>query len=373
MLTHFWRKINWEDLGKTLDAPSHFIERDLTISGRVMRNKNKGLPNSTVVLMMGDMFHLRETQSDDKGNFSFHGLAFDDTTQLMLQARTSKNVARPATFILDGNSYEVAPGMPIVTPPPFANLDYIRRNVQQQANLEAFEGIVQYDLEGVEITSKKQDPEISDRGSRLYRTPSMRVDMAKQYYRTNVIEALKGKVPGMDITGQPGSYQIRVRGSSSFVLSNEPLFLVDGMAVDITYAEALPMPLVDYVDVIKGPQAAIFGEDGANGVIAIYMKDGIDDLSPETDEQRGIHRPSLTGLSVGRSFYSPSYLVADPRHDLPDLRSTLLWQPYIQTEEDGTYSLQFHTGDVPGKYRIVVEGISPGGKMGYATGSIEVR
>ena len=373
MLTHFWRNIDWEELGTSLPVPEYLIERGLFIRGRVMRNKNKGLPNSKVTLMMGNMFQLRETQSDEEGYFVFNGLEFTDTTQLMLQAKTSRNTPRPAQFELDEKSFEPAPSMSPVALPPFEDLAYIQQSVQQQANLEALEGVIQYNLEGVEITSKKKDPDLEEQGSRLYRKPSMRVDMSKQSYRMNVIEALKGKVPGMTITGQPGSYSIRIRGSSSIVLSNDPVILVDGTTADIAYAEALPMPLVDYVDIIKGPQASIYGEQGVNGVIAIYTKQGIDGLLQETDESLGTYRPLLPGISIARTFYSPNYMLSNTQQDLPDLRSTLVWEPNIQTTADGSYQLQFHTGDVPGKYRIVVEGVSVEGAFGYGTGWIEVK
>ena len=322
---------------------------------------------------MGNMFELRETQSDPDGYFVFNDLGFSDTTQLMLQAKTSRDAPRPAKFKLDERSYESAPELPMVALPPFEDLAYMQRNIQQQANQEALDGVVQYDLEGVEITTKKKDPVVEERANRLYRTPSMRVDMSKQSYRINVIEAMRGKFPGVSISGQPGSYSIRIRGNSSLALSNDPLILVDGVPTDLTYAEALPMPFIDYVDLVKGPQAAIFGEQGVNGVIAIYTKQGADAMPKESDETRGIYRPVLPGISVSRTFYSPNYMLSNVLQDLPDLRSTLLWEPFIQTLEDGSYALQFHTGDIPGRYRIVVEGVGVEGSFGYGTGWIEVK
>ena len=156
-------------------------------------------------------------------------------------------------------------------------------------------------------------------------------------------------------------------------MSNEPLFLVDGFATDISYAEALPMPLIDYVDIIKGPQAAIYGENGVNGVIAIYTKQGFENEDPEEDEARGMFRPDLPGFSIQKTFYRPNYMAAGTQQDLPDLRSTLLWEPFVQSDEEGKASLEFFTGDVPGTYRIIVEGMTPDGAFGYGTGQIVVE
>ena len=118
----------------------------------------------------------------------------------------------------------------------------------------------------------------------------------------SVTDLLEGRVPGMVIqrsSGAPGDpARIRLRGTSSPRLSNDPIVIVDGIRV---YSEqsgtrganlaaamqgfgeyAAPSPL-DYIDpnsietieVIKGPSAAtLYGQDAANGVIVITSKKG---------------------------------------------------------------------------------------------------
>lgn len=374
MLTHLWRKISWEELREPPTTPPEFlIEQGLVISGKVMRSKNKALEDSKVTLMMDNMFQLRETQSDAEGRFIFPGLEYSDTTRLMLQARTKNNKSRPARFELDEKVYGDAPVAVDYSYDPFSNMEYIQRNVQARANLEVLAGTAQYELEEVEITQRKRSEFAQKQGSKLYREPSMTLDMSKQQYRQNVLEALKGRVPGLSISGYPGSYSINMRGGSSLVLSNEPLFLVDGFASDVNYVEALPMPLIDYVDIIKGPQTAIFGENGGNGVIAIYTKQGGDPFEREPTESEGTFRPELPGFSLQRQFYRPNYAEPTTDQNLPDLRSTLLWEPFVQTDNEGQGAVEFFTGDVPGTYRIIVEGVTPDGTFGYGTGQIVVE
>ncbi len=93
---------------------------------------------------------------------------------------------------------------------------------------------------------------------------------------TNVMEALQGKIAGMDITktsGQVGENPtILLRGSRSIYGSNEPLFIIDG--VPGSYNQVNPSD-IESVDVLKDASStAIYGSAGANGVIIITTKRG---------------------------------------------------------------------------------------------------
>jgi TonB-dependent SusC/RagA subfamily outer membrane receptor len=100
---------------------------------------------------------------------------------------------------------------------------------------------------------------------------------------------LAGKVAGLQVTGtsgQPGAAtQIRIRGSSSLNAGNEPLYVVDGVAImegDQTYftntgnALAMINPNdIQSISVLKDAAAAsIYGSRAANGVIIITTKTG---------------------------------------------------------------------------------------------------
>ena len=94
---------------------------------------------------------------------------------------------------------------------------------------------------------------------------------------SRIDDVLKGKVSGVQITqssGQPGSdSKIRIRGIGTVNNSN-PLFIVDGMAVDggIDY---LNPEDIQSVEILKdAASAAIYGARAANGVILVTTKMG---------------------------------------------------------------------------------------------------
>lgn len=93
----------------------------------------------------------------------------------------------------------------------------------------------------------------------------------------NVVEAMQGKVAGVDMSrssGRAGSgYNILVRGARSLSASNGPLYIVDGIQytsnVDINPND------VESIEILKDASStAIYGARGANGVIIITTKKG---------------------------------------------------------------------------------------------------
>lgn len=84
---------------------------------------------------------------------------------------------------------------------------------------------------------------------------------------TNIGEYLRGRVPGLHVIGNGGSYKYMVRGINSINSSTDPLFVVDGVVVmDIDFLNPQD---VKSVEVIKDGSASIYGARGACGVILI--------------------------------------------------------------------------------------------------------
>ena len=90
-------------------------------------------------------------------------------------------------------------------------------------------------------------------------------------------EALTGKLAGVSITTTEGSpdadVKIRVRGGGSLSQDNSPLYIVDGFPVS-SISDIAPSD-IQSIDVLKDASStAIYGAQGANGVIIITTKSG---------------------------------------------------------------------------------------------------
>jgi len=93
----------------------------------------------------------------------------------------------------------------------------------------------------------------------------------------NITSALQGRTAGVSITntsGAPGgNVKIRVRGPNSINGGNDPLYVVDGVALgNINFVNIND---VESMEILKDASAtAIYGSRGANGVVMITTKRG---------------------------------------------------------------------------------------------------
>ncbi|WP_237732326.1 TonB-dependent receptor [Flavobacterium sp. UGB4466] len=92
----------------------------------------------------------------------------------------------------------------------------------------------------------------------------------------NVAQALQGRIAGMQVTmsdGTPGSEpSLRIRGGTSITQSNEPLYVVDGVAQTGGLSFLDPMD-IESIDVLKDASStSIYGAQGANGVVLVTTK-----------------------------------------------------------------------------------------------------
>ncbi len=108
----------------------------------------------------------------------------------------------------------------------------------------------------------------------------------------NLSDLLQGRSAGVQILNSAGTSgvgsRIRIRGSSSISLSNEPLVYVDGIRVDNRMSglgaggqessrlDDFNPEDIESIEIVKGPSAAtLYGTEAANGVIRITTRRGL--------------------------------------------------------------------------------------------------
>lgn len=92
-------------------------------------------------------------------------------------------------------------------------------------------------------------------------------------------QALQGRIAGADIMSVSGDptegTSIRIRGSRSIEASNEPLIIVDGVMNAVTSLADINSSDIESISVLKDASStAIYGAQGANGVIIVTTKTG---------------------------------------------------------------------------------------------------
>jgi TonB-dependent SusC/RagA subfamily outer membrane receptor len=86
----------------------------------------------------------------------------------------------------------------------------------------------------------------------------------------DIYDMIRGRVAGVEVSGK----SIKIRGTNSLNVSTEPLFVVDGVIVK--EIDDIAPETVKSIEVLKGPDASVYGARGSNGVIVITRKTGKD-------------------------------------------------------------------------------------------------
>ena len=146
-------------------------------------------------------------------------------------------------------------------------------------------------LNEVVVTAQGFERDVRSLG---YATQNINSDVIAQRSEPNVLNALQGKVAGVNIvssSGAPGaSTNINIRGITSFSGSNQPLIVVDGIIMsndtDNTANTLFSAPTsnrlgdidpetIESINVLKGPAASVlYGSRAAAGALIITTKSG---------------------------------------------------------------------------------------------------
>lgn len=124
------------------------------------------------------------------------------------------------------------------------------------------------------IKNYAEDPELVDLGfgyvkRREYNSPTSGItgDRLVATGRTELLDALIGLVPGLE--RRPNG-TVELRGTNSFMISTEPLYIVDGVVV--MDFDGINLHDIETVEVMK--DASIYGSRGAGGAIIVRTKRG---------------------------------------------------------------------------------------------------
>ncbi len=360
MLTQGYRRFVWKDLlsGQPLVAQYKAEKLETEISGQLLTLGGKPLPNGKVILFSLQSNIMKDTVADANGNFSFKAL-LPDSVKFSVQGRGPNNSAK-----LEVKLNKVLPQANT----PNLNKGEINTDIYgtRKAFLDAKKGEedllrkmgklnnVQA-LDEVSITAKKKVSTLGYIG-----LPESAIDHTFVPEIITTCSALwiclQGQLPGV-VFKQDNLGRV---GPSS---RNEAMMVyVDGTRLTEDEADAALRNGLAMEDILRIDLArtSIVAQTILGGpAIIITTKRGF---------VRSSNEPSITNISPKgynkiKEFYSPNYDVNNDK-TMPDLRTTIYWNPNVKTGTDGKASMRYFNADAPGRYRVTVEGISAAGQLG---------
>ena len=329
--------------------------------------------------------------TDNEGYFAFSGLLFNDTVRVYVQAKNQRGRQNTNISLVPVFQTE-APVENLKALSSFSSFPEqleIQKHHQNRITGEFLR------KQGTFRSVVPQQNEMLPKGDghfRIYERADQVIELPEtESMFGNVLDFLTGRVAGLDISGD----NVTIRGTGNFDSNSSPLFLIDGVPVitsntsvfsfeagrnviaetqdegnkAVEKIKSIPLNDIDKVEILKSPQnLAIFGTEGANGVIAIYTRKG---KQISSDLAKGVIAEKIAGYASSRKFYSPKYLAENNNSEKPDFRTTLFWEPEIVLQ-NGPAELSFYTSDQTGKYKVIVEGISESGRICVGSSEFEV-
>ena len=179
-------------------------------------------------------------------------------------------------------------------------------------------------------------------------------------YVTEVNVIKKKKEYHFNTFNDPG-YKLGDMQPVQKIFNKDPLILLDGVPVfEVNKIIAYDPLKVEKLEVVD--EKYFWGPIASEGILSYTTYKG--NLPDYTLNPHDVIL-DYDGLQQQRIFYSPDYSSEkELQSRLPDFRDVLYWSPNVITNEKGIGHISFFTGDVPGKYLLVLQGISSDGHAG---------
>lgn len=353
MMTQGWRRFIWNNPGETKQLPIVFSPEHnghIILGKLVDNNTGYPVPDMNVYLSTpSTRTQFRATTSDMGGLFTFELPGFYGSQELILQTNPDEDSTCHAEIMnpfSDKYSERKLPEFIIPTDKTVILDQSIAEQVQFAFNDSRLN---QFNLQPVDTNSFYVQPDESYLLDNYTRFQTME-EVMREYVVSSNVTMKRDKFQLYLVNKAEGSY-----------FKYAPLILIDGIpffdANEFFQQDPLKIKRLD----LLSKQYAL-GNQYFNGVLNATTYNG--DLNGIKLNTRATVL-DYPGIPEQREFYSPVYETEEQVNSpIPDFRTLLYWSPYLTSEIHDKKSISFYASDQPGKYAIVIMGLTNNGEPG---------
>jgi len=395
LLTQGWRDFQWK-----YETNYYPPENGFTVSGRV-RKKFTNVPVKKADVTIGIFQYgkpsINMVPTDSAGRFYLNGIDLTGNAKLIASVTSEKDDLK-GWLLLDSMKYHPAEIKNRMIKTGFSQNNFnaidssslVKTELHKYIQYSEFKNSMQkrYKLSDtispgeVSIVARRIDaPESARARSVLY----LMGQPDKEMVITPQIQKMYFKVDQFLISNMvllPRGSSLP-KGSGSLHWMQNPVFMIDGMKVTKSDVEALPVRMVERIDILN--QAAsyqVFGYGMSvsdTGSVTFGKPDGVISIILKSDwinEKSTVYHSAnikFTGYDEPRIFYSPKHHSMLEYDYKPDLRTTLFWEPDIIIESHKEQVIKYFNSDNTSVINIIVEGITSTGIPVYGMTKYEVQ
>ncbi|WP_113923347.1 TonB-dependent receptor [Cognataquiflexum aquatile] len=394
LLTQGWRRFSWEHLAKLSSPPTYDFEEGLTLTGKVSTLYDKPIKEPHALRMLVNhrfgMPILYEGETNETGDFTFLGMDYQDSVGIYLQAFIEREKDNGKTSEVKRN--EVALSIPEIpkfqernmallpSGDKFQDFDDYLVSVKEAKNmLEQFRLSQEIELGEVTVTGKRSlKPD--NRAIQYNNSPDNGLLVTKEfYYFQNIFQLLRGRFAGVNVVGDVFSLNplpsVIIRGGGGSIMNQGgATFLIDGVLALPGTVAVLPVAQIERIDILRGlSKGVVYGNDGAGGVINVLTKSGNPNWNPADEPITGNATIKAKGYAPVREFYSPTGVYDISAPIAIDFRSTIYWNPNVDTDASGKAQIEFLLTESKPEVFVNLQGISKSGEPIHATYRFKVK
>jgi len=356
MLVNGWRRFKWETvLAGTRPSFKYLPELAGSIITGKMVQKGTTSPVKDItgfISMPSKNTLFKAGISDENGNIKFEFPHLYNDGQVILEADSSEYKAHKIE--IDNPFYLSKINSQIIEPLLLPKLNkemvlQLNSNIEIQNHFKA------------DNQNNFLSPKIDSNA--FYYKPDYTYYLDLYARFTTMEEVIREYVTPLILIKNEGRFQLAVYDDQNkHFFDKAPLILLDGMPI-------LNMDKFIEYDPLKIRKLEVVSRTYFSGNMAF---NGIANFITYNGKMEGYEldpRATLIdykGLQMQREFIAPIYENQNQINSRsPDFRHLLNWSPNINTTSKGKINTAFYTSDVPGKYAIVVQGISKQGQPIY--------
>ena len=370
------------------------IDTSITdIQGRVVNKKNIPMAGRVVTIYSKGAVTLFDAATTDiNGQFNFRLPVVVDSVPFTLQVTNSKGAKLDEKIIMEANGHFPKFSTPIASK-KYIDIESIQFLKSQLDQNSIVIGTGKDWLQTVTVKSSIKN--------NSYNT-SKRVSNFSQIVTGESLQKIGNTDASAGILTIPGLHLrsgfITLGGVTSFTISekDEPLLIIDGVMMAggtvpvldegntsdpgpifnsspvLSEISRITTDMVDFIEVLRGPEAAYYGTRASNGVIIINthrvsnFRNKIEGYGTLQYYPRSYHMAS--------NFIVPEYDNLNIKNgNFKDNRSTIYWNGHTYTNEKGKANIQFYTADSTNSYTIQIVGLTATGDIIYKKQKIQVQ
>lgn len=360
LLIQGWSKFKWNDVLDNKEKFAYLPEYEgHIITGQLNNAAEKPAPGVRAYLgVPGKRLQLYGAVADSTGKLLFNTRQLFGPGEIVVQTNTEK----------DSSKYQITIASPFAEQYSTTKLPTFGLDKKWQKALE--NNSVNMQVQNIYVPDKlKQyiNPMVDSAG---YFGSNGKPYLLDDYTRfITMEEVLREYILEVLVSVRKGRVHFNLLSPIDLYKDEDPMAILDGVPIfnldKLFTVDPLKIRKLDMVD-----REFYWGPIRTNGVINLTSYKG--DMAGFEIDPRAVVL-DYEGMQLQREFYSPVYETEQQQKSrVPDFRNVLYWAPDVNTDAQGKAKISFYTADKPGKYAVVLQGLTADGQTGSYNSTFEV-